>query len=242
LITLVPFRYRLRMRRGVAILVLVGISAIAVGVYVVGRGEPAAPAEPATAHTERRAPAAHDVSADPAPRRPDVPLPQPPADARSGEIAPGLDAGGTWDAVDMDAVRDAMPDNLYWKVAVPCEDPRVLEERDAERARWNVEYGKILSGTGTEEEIRAYYDHRARLSGDYVEFTSYLLDHYGTQLPERDVGLLQLARRLHLARLEEIPRKVEEALERKRAQDAAREAWLADQRDFGSAAPDGDAE
>ena len=47
----------------------------------------------------------------------------------------------------------------------------------------------------------------------------------------------QVARRLHQARLEEIPRKLEEAFERKRAQDAARQAWLADQERFGAAAP-----
>jgi hypothetical protein len=137
-----------------------------------------------------------------------------------------------WASVDMDEVRKAMPDNLYWKLSVPTKDPQVIEERAAERARWNVQYGKILSGTAGEEEIRAFYDQRAQLSGDYVEFTTYLLDHYGGVLPERDVGMLKLARRLNQARLEEIPRKIEEAFERKRAQDAAREAWLADQAGF----------
>jgi hypothetical protein len=137
-----------------------------------------------------------------------------------------------WASVDMEEVRNAMPDNLYWKLSSPTNDPKVIEERDAERKRWNDEYGKILSGTASEEEIRAFYDHRARVSGDYVEFVTYLLDHYEEQLPERDVGLLHLARRLHLARLEEIPRKIEEALERKRQQDEAREAWLKDQAQF----------
>jgi hypothetical protein len=142
--------------------------------------------------------------------------------------------------VDLDEARKALPDNLYWKLSAPTNDPQLQEWRDAERARWNVEYGKILSGTATEEEIRAYYDQRARLSGDYVEFATYVLDHYGDTLPERDTGLLKLARRLHLARLEEIPRKVEEALQRKQAQDAARAAWLADQAQFGGDADSGD--
>jgi hypothetical protein len=146
--------------------------------------------------------------------------------------------GAAWSAVDLEEVRKVMPDNLYWKLSVPTQDPDVLEERDAERAGWNVEYGKILSGTASEEEIRAFYDQRARLSGDYIEFATYLLDHHGENLPEKDVGLLKLAVRLHRARLEEIPRKIEEAVERKWKQDAAREAWLADQATFGAANSD----
>ncbi len=165
-------------------------------------------------------------------------------DAPSAATSPDLDgdemAAAAWAAVDMDEVRKAMPDNFYWKLSAPSKDPQVLEERDAERARWNVEWGKILSGTASEEEIRAFYDQRARLSGDYIEFTSYLLDHYREKLPERDIGLLELARRMHNSRLEEIPRKYEEALERKRQQDAAREAWLAGEEDF--AAPRADSE
>lgn len=154
----------------------------------------------------------------------------------------GEPMGGNWDGVDMDAVRAALPDNLYWQLSVPTKDEQVNEERERERARWNVEYGKVLSGTGTEEEIRAYYDYKSRLSGDYIEFSTYLLDHYEAELPGQDVALLRLARRLHQARLEEVPRKLEEAFERKRAQDAARAAWLADQAAFegeGSDEPDG---
>ena len=143
-----------------------------------------------------------------------------------------------WSLVDLDEVRRAMPGNLFFEISAPTQEEAVLAARQAERARWNVEYGKILSGTGTRAEIVDYYDFRARLSTDYVEFTTYLLDHFGDQIPERDVGLLDLARRLHLARLEEIPRKVEEALERKRLQDEARAAWLADEAAFGRATPD----
>lgn len=146
--------------------------------------------------------------------------------------AEGVDMTKGWDNVDMEEVRAAMPDNLYWKLSLPTEDPNVIEERAAERARWNVEYGKVLSGTGSDEEIRAYFDRQARLFGDYIEFTTYLLDHYREQIPERDIGLLELARRLNQARLEEIPRKVEEALERKRQQDEARRAWLAEEAEF----------
>lgn len=145
-----------------------------------------------------------------------------------------------WAEVDLDEVRRAMPDNIYFEMSAPTTDEAVIAERAAERNRWNDAYGKVLSGTGTEEEVLAYYDMRARLSSDYLEFTTYLLDNHGKSLAERDVGLLELARRLHAARLQAIPRQVEEALERKRLQDAAREEWLADEAEF--AAPDPDSE
>ena len=144
-----------------------------------------------------------------------------------------------WANVDLEAVRRAMPDNLYFKMSAPTEDEAVQEERRKERDRWNKEFGKVLSGTGTDEEITAFYDQRARLATDYVEFTTYLLDHYRDTLTERDIGLLELARKLNAARLEEIPRKVEEAFARKRQQDEARAAWLAGEKEFGgdAAAP-----
>ncbi len=213
----------------------VAVAAAAVVVwFAVGRRAP----EPRRAGVpgfdrERASQGAHAATT---PRGNALSEPEPPAAEGNDEAsASGLDSdaiAAAWDTVDLDAVREAMPDNLYWKLSAPTKDTHVIEEREAERARWNVEYGKVLSGTATDEEIRAYFDERARLSGDYIEFTTYLLDHYEDTLPERDVGLLKLSRRLHQARLEEIPRKIEEAFERKRAQDAAREAWRKDQERF----------
>lgn len=154
---------------------------------------------------------------------------------------PDQDAiAAAWAQVDFDEVRRALPDNLYFELSAPTDDEEVIAARAAERARWNQEYGKVISGTGTEEEVLAYFDLRARLSADYVELTSYLLDHYGGVLDERDQGLLDLARRLHAARLQEIPVQVERALDRKRQQDEARAAWLADEAEFAGRGAAGD--
>src|SRR5262245_55383208 len=60
-----------------------------------------------------------------------APPPTPAAEPEGDQLA------GTWEHVDMEALRRALPDNLYWKMAAPSDDPRVQEERDAERARWN---------------------------------------------------------------------------------------------------------
>lgn len=188
----------------------------------------AAPAAPAPAAEPAPPPGAADGAAA-APRAPEGPAFAPDAPAVA------------WAGVDMEAVRAAMPDNLYWKLAMPTQDAAILREREETRARWDREFGKVQSNTATEEEVRAYYAHRRRLSADYVEFTTYLLDHYGDTIPERDVGLLELAREMHLARLEEIPRRVAEALERREAHEAARQAWLEDQARF-EQAPAGEAD
>ncbi|MBY0277677.1 hypothetical protein K2Z84_20270 [Candidatus Binatia bacterium] len=147
-----------------------------------------------------------------------------------------LDEPNTWAAVDLEAVRRAMPDNLYWRMSSPTRDEAVLRERAEERARWNEAYGKVLSNTATEQEIIDYYAHRDRLASDYVQFATYILENYGEQLSIRDLGLMKVAVELNLATLEQIPRQIEEAQQRRVAHEQAREAWRRDQADFG--APD----
>ena len=185
-----------------------------------------------------RAPAAQRPSAGanaPPAQEPAAPeAAPPPAGAEpSSELPLGLGA------VDLEEVRAALPDNLYWQTAAPTDDPAVLEEREREKEFRNEQYGKILSGTGTEAEILDYYDHRMRASTDYVQFADYLLEHYGSDLTDQDQTLLHVARRLHLARLEEIPRRLQEARERKAAQDEARRAWLEEEREFRGATDGG---
>ncbi len=142
------------------------------------------------------------------------------------------DGENPWATVDLDAVRAALPDNIYWTMSSPTKDPEILRQREEERARWNVQYGKVLSSTATQEEIAAYYAHRQRLATDYIELATHLLTQYGRQLGQQDVGLLKLAVELNLARLEEIPRQIAEAAERSKAHEAARQAWLAEQAEF----------
>jgi hypothetical protein len=179
-----------------------------------GRGESPPHAAPATRPTRKGR-----AKADPASPGP-------------GSLDDLADPAVAWSKVDLDAVRAQMPENLYWKLSMPTKDAALLREREAVRGYWEQQYGKVLSNTATEEEVRVYYAHRQRLSADSVEFATHLLDHYGDVLPERDVGLLELARELHLARLEEYPRNLSDALERREAHEAARRAWLEDQARF----------
>ena len=153
------------------------------------------------------------------------------------QLFPEGDAAWAWARVDLDALRSELPDNAFWELAVPDDDPRVAEARRAERDRWNRELGRILSNTATEAEIRAFYGERQRISADYVLFTTRLLELHGDDLPDRDRGLIELARTLHRARLEEIPRRVAEALARREAHERVRARWLEDEAAF--AAGDG---
>ena len=62
-------------------------------------------------------------------------------------------------------------------------------------------------------------------------------DLHAEVLSPRDVAALKLAGELHLARLEEIPRELAEAQQRREAHDAARRTWLDEQKAFESDAP-----
>jgi hypothetical protein len=193
-------------------------------------------------HALRRARAPEALRTD-APLAPTPPVPAPPVAGTRPPLPPAAaatparaveepDAFPVGSTIDLEAARAALPENSYWETSAPTQDERVLREREEAKARWNEAYGKVLSGTGTEEEIREYYAHRQRSSTDAIQLVDYLLEHQADGLAERDQELLHVARRLHLARLQEIPRKLEEATARKRQQDEARAAWLADEARF----------
>lgn len=206
-------------------------AAVLLGVLLRVRRPPAAPVPAAEESAARIEQAATDEVADE-----DAPG-LPPADGGPEPGAPEnpFDEPNAWAAVDLEAVRRAMPDNLYWRMSSPTKDENVLRERAEERARWNEAYGKVLSNTATEQEIDDYYAQRDRLASDYIQFATHLLENYGTQLSIRDLGLLKVAVELNLAQLEEIPRQIEEAQRRRVAHQQAREAWLRDQAEFGGA-------
>jgi hypothetical protein len=193
-------------------------------------------------------PHAPDPTGPPVAAAPVAADPQPPAPAEAdAEPDPSegmFDASAmAWSNVDLDEVRAALPDNSYWERSAPTTDPELLRRREEERAYWEEQYGKVLSNTASEEEVRAYYAHRQQLSTDAIEFSSYLLDQYGDVLPERDVGMLMLAQKLHLARLEELPRELEDARGRSAEHERQRLEWLEQQKLFGeggTGSPKGD--
>lgn len=145
-------------------------------------------------------------------------LPQPPS-------GPSDEAVPQPHPVDLQALRAKLPDNVYWTLAAPTQDPEVLKQRDEETRRWNDVYGKVLSGMATEEEVHQYYAHRREVSEDMMAFASTVLADYGDQLPEQERGLYELSLDMHRTRLSELPRQEQEALARRKEQERRREAW-----------------
>jgi hypothetical protein len=129
--------------------------------------------------------------------------------------------------VNLERLRAELPRNRYWLDSAPTKDPVVLERREAEAAGWNDLHGKVLSGTATSDEIRAWVDHRRQVSEDAIEFAQRVLDEHGSELPDRDRGLLELAIDMHRTRLAELPRQESEAEARKVEQDRRRAEWKA---------------
>ncbi|WNZ60230.1 PAS domain-containing sensor histidine kinase [Myxococcus sp. MxC21-1] len=126
--------------------------------------------------------------------------------------------------VDLQVIRAKLPDNLYWRMGAPTQDPAELERREAESRRWNELYGKVLSADATVEQIREYYGHRRQVSEDFITFSTEVLSRFGDVLPERDRGLYELSINMHRTRLAELPAQEQDALDRREAQERRREA------------------
>lgn len=158
---------------------------------------------------------------------------------KADPLSPMTDPAEEWARIDFSEMRRALPDNLYWKMAFPTKDQELIDERARIREQWNAEYGKVISNTASDEEIDAFYDEQQRISEDYLEWLVYLAEHYGNLVPRSAIGGLKLAAEMHLARLEEIPRKMAEAKERHAAHERERRAWLEQQQQFATPAPPG---
>jgi hypothetical protein len=179
------------------------------------KAENGVPVEPAAASAKR------SIVEPPAPRR--AAPPQDPVPYIEGELYGDLDLG---------EVRAALPDNLYWELGAPTKDPQVIEEREREKARRNEEYGRVLSGDASDEEVNAYYDYRERLSADYLEFADYVHRRFSDKLSDEFTGMLELAIKLNKERLAQIPADREDALERSRERAKIREQWQREQAEF----------
>lgn len=127
--------------------------------------------------------------------------------------------------VDLEALKRKLPDNAYWELDAPTDDPRILREREERARRWDGVFGRIQSGTASEEEIESFYENRRRTSEDYRALSLRIIEDGGEELDERDRGLHEMNVRMHTQRLEEIPGRKAAALGRKREQDERRGAW-----------------
>ncbi len=211
--------------RWVLLLLALLLAAIAAGIAASRRPEPVVagpgprpPVVPASrSPIPPPPPALARVSSAPPPA---APLPDP---SRSSP-APLIDEGYP---VNLETLRAELPRNRYWLDSAPTNDPEVLKRREAEAASWNDLHGKVLSGTATSDEIRTWVEHRRQVSEDAIAFAQRVLDEHGSELPDRDRGLLELAIDMHRTRLAELPRQESEAEARKVEQDRRRAEWKA---------------
>jgi hypothetical protein len=195
-----------RKKIGIALAVMASLAGVALFWHTPtperATGGATAAARPQSSSPPADSPALHAAAGDPS-------LPPPTAGKPS--------AVDTAYAVNLDELKRRLPDNLYWTLGAPTKDADVLRQRAERKREENALYGKVLSTTATEEEIRSYYAERSRVSRDYIQFAELVLAEYRDQLPEEHIGLYEMSIRLNRARLEENPRDMEEALARLRA-------------------------
>ena len=147
----------------------------------------------------------------------------PAAAASDDEAPPG--AVALVHPVDLTALRAKLPDNLYWELGAPTRDEAVLARRAEEEQRMNDLFGKVQSNTASVEEIHQYHDRRRAISEDYLRFAKLVLEDHGEDLSDEERGLYELSIKMNESRLRDIPRRVEDALDRKRRHDQRRAEW-----------------
>ncbi|WNG26031.1 hypothetical protein F0U62_19885 [Cystobacter fuscus] len=193
------------------------------------REDDSAPETPGREARSRPPPQPVDTAA-PTPSRPVAPQATLAGEPDAGSALPAPEQTPAPEAarehpVNLEKLREQMPDNLYWELGAPTKDPEILRRREEQTRHWNALLGKVQSNTATEEEIHQYYDHRRAVSEDFIAFASRVLQEHGAQLSEQERGLYELSIQMHRTRLEEIPRQVQDALARKETQDRRREEW-----------------
>lgn len=197
--------------------VIIVLAAASLAVWVLRTGESADTVTPAATDEIRMA----ERRATPPSRAENTAEEDEPPPQSAGQALPR--------AVDLEALREKTPDNLYWQMDAPTSDPEVLRLRAEEKKSWETLRGLVVSNTASNEQIDQYFDHQTKVSQDYLELSTRILEDYGDDLPDQEAGAHELSSKLHAQRLREIPRQREEARARKVIQDQKREAWRKEQ-------------
>jgi hypothetical protein len=222
-----------RIRPGVWAAVLGLMTLVVVLVFLLQSRQPPRPPEQKPPAQEE--PLASAPTGDqPGSRSRDIKITSRPAPPAAQE-APAYIEGLVWGDIDLREAKELMPDNLYWQLGSPTKDPAVLEAREQEKNRRNEEYGKVLAGDASEDDVRAYYDYRKRVSSDYLEFAEFMNRRFRNSLSDEFKGLLDLSMQMHSSRLQQIPADLAEALERAREHARIRDEWQKEQKEFDDA-------
>jgi hypothetical protein len=217
-----------RVRPGIWIAVGGGLALIGLVVWLLesGQNAPSAPpprADQAAAATGGERPAN-------ASRREERPAS--PSAAPVAEEVPYIE-GLVYGEIDLREAKALMPDNIYWQRGAPTKDPAELERREAERKRRNEEYGRVIAGDASEDEVRKYYDDKRRVSQDYLEFSEFMARRYRNSDNKEFVGMLELAMKMHAEKLAQLDEELERSLEHARQREKARQDWARQKEEFG---------
>jgi hypothetical protein len=214
-------------RPGVWMAVAGGLALLGLVVFLLQSRRGAAPAESPKASQEQA------VSTRPAP--PVAPSRREERGASAAapqEEVPYID-GLVYGDIDLREAKALMPDNIYWQQGAPTKDPEELARREAEKKKRNEEYGRVLAGDASEEEVQAYYDYKKRVSEDYLEFSEFMARRYKSTDHKEMVGLLDMAMKMHAEKLNQLPAELEDALARAREREKLREDWRRQKEEFG---------
>ena len=142
------------------------------------------------------------------------------ADAAASDASPREPAAeGESFRPDPYLLRQKFPDNQ----ALPPVDREELREKEEARERRNREYGRISANRASEAEIADYYAEQRRLAEDSIEVLAFILQEYGGQMSETDLKKHEFLLESFQKRLDRIPERKAEALERLRTAKADRE-------------------
>ena len=130
--------------------------------------------------------------------------------------------------IDLEALKEKYPNNLYWEMAAPTQDEALKEQRKDTRDYWRQQRNQISANLADEYTIREYYTYQNALSEDYVAVTDDILDNYSEGLSESDYRMLLMANRLHAKRLQEIPGQLDKSLQHRRDFLARQASWHQD--------------
>ena len=218
-----------RIRPGVWIAVLGSLATLVVVLQLVNRPSPAPKpaAETPVAQEDSSAPAS------PSGERSRTSARSTPREAEPEVVQPEYIEGLVYGEIDLREARELMPDNLYWQRGAPTKDPEVLAARDEERRKRNEEYGRVLAGDANEDEVKAYYDYKKRLSSDYLEFAEFMARRHRNAENKEFVGMLDLATKMHAEKLKQLDAELEAALALSRQRQKAREDWQRQKEEFG---------
>lgn len=150
-------------------------------------------------------------------RAPEVPAPVVEGNGSASLSPPDDPTGGItlsedlWPNVDWDEVRAKTPGSLVWTQMMPA-DTEAERRRRADRASAdNESWGRIQAGMAESDEIERYYDAREDLLTDNLEFVGILLEDHRNAIPERDLGLLEMAFAMTYKRIQKLPEERERA-------------------------------